>query len=658
MTSVLRTIGWMLVGFLGCTAAQAVPPNVLQTGYVLPGFGVADAAGEVHVSAVDLSLPGDPAPGVSGTLAFHDCRLTCNPFGDLTPEGEVGQSSHTVSLDLIEVADREGWGRKVFAIRFQDGRFPNRFYLALSGHPAIAPRLLVNSDLLRPIVPMSAAEEPELHPRGAFAQVLPLASGRTVPPEFDESLSAIDLSSNAFPAQQIPGYRTVHVEVKGIAGGNGHLVLNGNSMSFDAFGEMLGGTLVAYHPRHLRFAVEERPDPLEVGRKLYRLEPSAADGMPAIRDGLQFSLVVAPSALGPHRLIIRRDEELLYVVPLANRDHLRHLRILQTLVDPRERSAVTELHRTFHGNVHLVTTMGRVTTVNVRTAAAEPRELNPLAELSHVRSLFLTSREPMTAELMAFLPQLTQLEELWLAGAPVKQRVLDQLSKLPRLRMLTLKGNEWSATPPPRIKINKRGLEAIARVETLEHLGLMGVELDPKDLELLGDLATLKSLYFQETPVPLAALLKLGSSLPQLEFDTGTIMVSRASRTARLMGLNITDDELAQVATLPWIESLELMTCENITDASFSKLTSLVNLKELLVFDAKLVTDQGLLGLSALTKLRRLSLRHCAALTDRTVDELIGLENLEELDLTGTGVTPNGLELLRQELPKCKVLPE
>lgn len=650
VTSAVRALCLFLLGVLCGNEALAEPPRVFQTGYVFPGFSVADATGQTQVAAAEVRVEGELVAGASATVVFQDCPLSCNAFGDLMPEGEVRESRHPATLAPIEVVDREGWGRRLFAIRFADGRFANRYYLALSGHPALAPRLLLNSDPARPIEPASVGDEQEFYRVGSMSWVLPLTGGRQEPADFDEPLPAIALSSHAFPAERLRGYRTVHVDVNGIAGGEGHLILDGNSMAFDAFGEMLGGTLVAYSPRYVRYEEQPRPDPRGLDRKVHRLVPRE----PVIQDELQFTLVTAPTALGPHRLIIRRNEELLYVVPVEDRDHVRRLRLLQTLVDDRERSAVVRLHKAFRANAHLIAEKGHVTRVSFLAASADLHALDVLADLTHLTALAVTQAEPFTTERLAVLPRLKGLEQLWLDGAPVEQQVLDQLAELPQLRTLTLKGHEWSETPPPRIKIDRRGLQAIASVRTLETLGFTAIDLAPEDLPILANLSALKSLRLQETPAPLKALLKLTHNLPQLEFDTGSIMVSQPSRTARLMGIGITDDELAEVAGLPWIESLQLETCENITDASFSRVVSLANLSELRVSSAKLITDQGLLGLAKLTKLRSLSLRNCTALTDRTADELIGLTELEELDLSNTGVTPQGLELLRQELPKCK----
>ncbi len=53
--------------------------------------------------------------------------------------------------------------------------------------------------------------------------------------------------------------------------------------------------------------------------------------------------------------------------------------------------------------------------------------------------------------------------------------------------------------------------------------------------------------------------------------------------------------------------------------------------------------------------LKRLPLRN-TGLTDIAVDDLKSLKALEEIDLSGTKITAEGIETIRKALPNCKVV--
>jgi len=54
-------------------------------------------------------------------------------------------------------------------------------------------------------------------------------------------------------------------------------------------------------------------------------------------------------------------------------------------------------------------------------------------------------------------------------------------------------------------------------------------------------------------------------------------------------------------------------------------------------------------------QLKRLSLA-TSGMTDAGLDHLAGLTNLEELNVTGTKVTADGIARLQAALPKCKIV--
>ena len=92
-----------------------------------------------------------------------------------------------------------------------------------------------------------------------------------------------------------------------------------------------------------------------------------------------------------------------------------------------------------------------------------------------------------------------------------------------------------------------------------------------------------------------------------------------------------------------------------ITDSGLEQLCWLVSLQNVTLDSPESgITNAGLGHLKELTNLKTLSLDH-AQITDAGLQHLGGLKNLESLFLYNTAVTPDGVELLQETLPHCRI---
>ncbi len=151
-------------------------------------------------------------------------------------------------------------------------------------------------------------------------------------------------------------------------------------------------------------------------------------------------------------------------------------------------------------------------------------------------------------------------------------------------------------------------------------------------------------------------LLKLLPALRKL--DVGGIQRVDSG----LWGLALTDANLEQIAALTQLRSLNLSGA-NLNDfggadrpertlsrtelRDISKLKALVNL-EVLDLSNTPVSDDALEALRALPKLRELRLGLAKNIHDRSVPLLIGMARLDAIYLTGSGLSQEGIEQLRQ----------
>ncbi len=121
-----------------------------------------------------------------------------------------------------------------------------------------------------------------------------------------------------------------------------------------------------------------------------------------------------------------------------------------------------------------------------------------------------------------------------------------------------------------------------------------------------------------------------------------------------LSSTKITDAGLAQVSRLKKVKFLYLFDTA-ITDAGVVHLKELPRL-EILCLDRTQITDVGLKTLEELPRLERLHVHSRAPITDAGLESLKKHQRLFELRVVGPNITEQGVESLRQALPRCEVV--
>lgn len=114
-----------------------------------------------------------------------------------------------------------------------------------------------------------------------------------------------------------------------------------------------------------------------------------------------------------------------------------------------------------------------------------------------------------------------------------------------------------------------------------------------------------------------------------------------------------TDKGLASLAGASELETLEL-TSANVTASGYANLKGLRKLMSISFRKNPTVEDSWLTEIAKLTQVHYLYLT-CPQFTDAGLVHLQTASGLRELDLRGSGVTKEGVELLKTFLPKCKI---
>jgi hypothetical protein len=286
---------------------------------------------------------------------------------------------------------------------------------------------------------------------------------------------------------------------------------------------------------------------------------------------------------------------------------------------------------------------------------------------------FFLSPVRIDDDLMALIARLTGLKILSLDGVQVTPRGLALVSQLPQLEHLyTPKG------------MSDAGMAEIAKIQSLKDLNVFLDRMTDEGLRSLGKLTSLEVMNLYGNPKMtdegLRALIQLRSlkhlrlgkeglftdrgmthlaampSLKVLWLDTPNVTDEGLRRLARSRSLErlcicwldkITDRGIAYLTAMPQLKGLNAMHLKLLTDATMAHLATMPNIDDLRLPYG--FTDAGINHLAKLDRMKYLWV-NCAdnsQLTDKSLATISNLRRLEELHISGTGFTNEGIKLLR-----------
>jgi hypothetical protein len=493
-----------------------------------------------------LVIPGDPhrAPITSvaiqgtiprdadgkGTITLDRSALTFNEFGDATRAETTPPSPHLVVFRRVKPDDnafqrlrpadnREN--RRLYEIELADGSFAKRLRLVLSDGTTGPHRLLLHAGVEPPRGSRGAALTHVLDLRG-----LPVVKEPLPDAPLGSAINLTALSSS----QGHPDGRLRRIAVRGTLGGPAHLTLDPNHLMLNAFGDVVGSTLIGFIPLKATLERSKTTDPAKKGRVLYEVVPAG------VKPKARHFLVLSATEGGPQRLLIQEGGVLRHILALHDPDrryHMtRHPQLAATSAE--ERRAVAELRKAFGYQFQLKVEAGGITEVRVLSGVDAGRAGPALKGLPNLRVLDFGS-SPLGAAGVDNLRDLKRLEVLGFSNATIADAGLTSLKDLPRLKSLSfyscqgitdgglvhLRGlkslehlrlsREDFPTPgkPAAPRITDAGLEHLKGLTNLSYLNLMGQDITDAGLKRLEALSKLRDLYLSGAGVTDAGLNQL-----------------------------------------------------------------------------------------------------------------------------------------------------
>jgi Leucine-rich repeat (LRR) protein len=217
---------------------------------------------------------------------------------------------------------------------------------------------------------------------------------------------------------------------------------------------------------------------------------------------------------------------------------------------------------------------------------------------------------------------------------------------------------EWVIRQGGRVMIDD-SRAPLARVTDLPAGGMKitGIDLtgniiEPKELERISTLTTLKELYLPGPSWNPGAGSRVNAQT-ELKFLAGLKNLERLQFSLHfLTNVNVRDEGIEQFSSLTQLKEFRCAQCR----IQKPSLTPFVNLRALDLNYANF-GDEAIKSLEGMRELKRLYLRD-TLVTDDGLQHLSGLTQLEELDLYGTKISDRGIAYLRnlKKLRKLNIL--
>jgi hypothetical protein len=469
----------------------------LATPFHLPGERRSQAITSVEIRGT-LLADGDGR----GTVTLDESPRIFNALGDTIEGRAKGVEPRSVVFRLLQ-REETGGKRRLYEVAFSDGSFPHCLRLVIGSATGGPHRLLI----------YAASPAPEKRP--SLERILELKGL----PEIKEALPAAPLGAAVNLTTLSPTHgesRLQRLAIQGTLSGPARLTLDPNHLMVNAYGDVVGSTLMGFTPHRATLKRVKAEDPSGKGRRLFEIVPDGP-ALPA-----RYFLVLGPTDSGPHRLLVHEGARLQQVLALHDPDRRYHLALQGELAEcsPQEQRGIAAVRRAFGYGFRTKVASGKVVELHV-WGGDDAARINPaLKHLTNLKTLDFSGPGLSKAGLPD-LRHLPLLEVLHFSGGPVSDAGLESIGGAMQLTALTfyccvgitdegithLRGLKNLRTlrlyredfpgrgRPNRPRITDASLQKLTGLTRLEYLDLMGQQVTDTGLEHLKSLTRLQYLY-------------------------------------------------------------------------------------------------------------------------------------------------------------------
>ncbi len=250
-----------------------------------------------------------------------------------------------------------------------------------------------------------------------------------------------------------------------------------------------------------------------------------------------------------------------------------------------------------------------------------------------------------------------------LTGTTIEPKELEKIGGLIHLKELYLPGQSWNPGAGSRLDANDE-LKFLAGLKNLEKLHfslhfLTNINVQDKGIAQIAPLTQLKELRCAMCKIrkdSLAPFVNLESlDLNNSTATDETLQSLGAMKKLRRLSLHdtlVSDDGMAALSGLTGLEELDLYGVK-LTDRGVASLAPLVNLRKLNLLGSRL-TDASAEVFAGMPKLLELNV-YRSTISNAGLSRLESLKGLRVLDVRYSRVTSSGVEAFKKAVPDCEV---
>jgi hypothetical protein len=646
----------------------------LTTEVVIPSLSLSGEESDDAIRRVTFRDIQVTAEGGSCKAVFERGGVKFNDFGDGEFSRPPTTESQDVLLRLVSGVDRRREGRRIYAVEFPKEKFLNRVYIVFSPGPVSPDCLLIAGGAGVPQVkevPDSAPPDRRREQYHSFKRIVPLLSQGQ--PNLLTAVSRQVTFAGRADNVGMPGIpKQCEISIGGEIGSTGWLINDQNSVSRDAFGEVLMSTLVGYGRKPFILKERKLKDPTSKERKIVDL---IATQIPASSDregpSRLFSLVFDAKSVGADRLLISTDGLLSNVEAFRDTKRERFMQTRRAVASSAaDLEVVDRAHELVGSGVDFTIEGGQIVGATVNETGVVPSLLILFPSLQSLKRLqFTNCRNKSFTSDIEFLPQLRNLESLSFYVTPISDPVLVYVGQLPKLKHLRIYDELPRGVLPNSVPhVTDAGLQHLAGLKELTDLSLEGPGITDKGLQSLQSLPKLSDLHLHVTGVTIRGAVEFKKSNSKVHLNmqtrerrnensnddrTMTVEFEETRHGAVLKGNLVGDSEIRELVRLTNLQHIRLSGQNEVTERGISELSALSNLETLTFQNVKQMSNQGVSAIAKLQHLKELTLWYSEQVDDQAVPDLGKLTSLSKLETRGTKISEIGRKQLNKLLPNC-----
>jgi hypothetical protein len=253
---------------------------------------------------------------------------------------------------------------------------------------------------------------------------------------------------------------------------------------------------------------------------------------------------------------------------------------------------------------------------------ASDRSLQSVDQLKGVRTIAIVGCKNISDSGVEYLSSLEKLSSLTIRDTPISDKSAKYFESFPGLQRIDLS----------KTGVGNDTMAALGKLKDLQSIDVSNTDITDDGLQHLSALSKIRNLRLGHCRITDSADLSKWGGLELLDLSYTQISNKQIQNFAHMDKLRVLSLRGTQIT--------------DVSDLAKSRKLAILDLR------ASGVTDSGV---PCKSSLEDLNLCECP-LTDKAVPALITNTHLKTLNIVDTGISPKGIQRIKQALPNCRII--